>query len=212
MWGKSWRAVACAGVVALNLCAGTALASTSAPAPMQTAGTLGAGQFSWRDADAPAGPVRVLISIPLQRLFVYRGTHLIAVAAVSTGSAGHETPTGEFTVLQKAVKHRSNKYNDAPMPYMQRLTWDGVAIHAGRDPGYAASHGCVRVPLAFARKLYAATSLGAHVSVSDDASMPGLPDLTPPAPVEKAVPAPEPTDPETKATLLANQAPPQSAP
>ena len=200
-----WRAGACAGAMAIGLLATPAWASSGSEAALaEAASTLGAGQFSWNDADAPAGPVRVVVSIPLQRLFVYRGASLIAVSAVSTGSAGHETPTGEFTVLQKAVTHHSNKYNDASMPYMQRLTWDGVAIHAGRDPGYAASHGCVRVPLAFAKKLYSATSLGAHVLVTDDAGIPGLPDIAPPtpAPIDTAIP----DDPEIAATQAANLA------
>jgi lipoprotein-anchoring transpeptidase ErfK/SrfK len=76
---------------------------------------------------------------------------------VSTGKKGNETPPGVFPLLQKKVMHRSNLYNDAPMPYMQRLTWDGVALHAGRVPGYPASHGCVRLPKEFAKKLYGVT-------------------------------------------------------
>ena len=204
---SNWRVGVCAGAMAIGLLGGPAFASSNSEAALaEAATTINAGQFSWNDADAPAGPVRVVVSIPLQRLFVYRGASLIAVSAVSTGSAGHETPTGEFTVLQKAVTHRSNKYNDAPMPYMQRLTWDGVAIHAGRDPGYAASHGCVRVPLAFAKKLYAATSLGAHVSVTEDASIPGVPDIAPPTPVDPAVPNAD-ADPEVAATRAANLLP-----
>ncbi len=213
MQGIGWRAGACAGAMALSFSTSPAwAASTAGMPPVDAATTLGANRFNWRDAGAPAGPVRMVISIPLQRLFVYRGTSLIAVAAVSTGSAGHETPTGEFTVLQKAVTHRSNKYSNAPMPYMQRLTWDGVALHAGHNPGYAASHGCIRMPFAFARKLYAATRLGAHVSVTDETSMPGSPDFTPPAPIDNATPALESTDPETEATRLANQAPPVTTP
>ncbi len=203
----NWRVGVCAGAMALASLATPAFASSSSEAALADAATtLNAGQFSWNDADAPAGPVRVVVSIPLQRLFVYRGAGLIAVSAVSTGSAGHETPTGDFTVLQKAVTHHSNKYNDALMPYMQRLTWDGVAIHAGRDPGYAASHGCIRVPLAFAKKLYAATSLGAHVSVTEDASIPGLPDMTAPTPVDPVVPSVA-ADPEVAATRAANLLP-----
>jgi hypothetical protein len=197
-----------AGAITLALCA-PAHAATAAVASGEltaAAATLGAGEYSWDGAAAPfaAGPVTVVVSIPLQQLFVYRGAQLIAVSAVSTGSPGHETPVGEFTVLQKDVSHKSNRYNDAPMPYMQRLTWDGVAIHGGRDPGYPASHGCVRVPLAFARRLYAITSLGAHVSVVDDATAPGLPDdYMRLAPLGDAASA---ADPETDATRDANLA------
>jgi hypothetical protein len=76
---------------------------------------------------------------------------------VSTGRRGHVTPSGVFPILQKQVWHRSNKYSNAPMPYMQRLTWTGIAMHAGRLPGYAASHGCIRLPYGMARDLYALT-------------------------------------------------------
>ncbi|MDO7841807.1 L,D-transpeptidase family protein [Sphingomonas immobilis] len=114
---------------------------------------LSAGDFVWDSAHkvpANATGTRIVISIADQKLYVYRGATLLAVSAVSTGKPGHDTPTGEFKILQKQVDHKSSLYDDAPMPYMQRLTWDGVAIHAGRDPGFADSHGCVRVPLAFA--------------------------------------------------------------
>ncbi len=170
-----------------------------------TAAALGAGQFAWGVTPARGKPVTIVISLPLQQLFVYRGDALIAVSAVSTGSRGHETPAGEFTILQKDVDHRSNKYSDAPMPYMERLTWDGIAIHGGRDPGYPASHGCVRVPLAFARQLYAITSMGAHVAIIDDASAPGLPvDYAATLAAAKSAARVAAIDPETEATRAAN--------
>ena len=98
---------------------------------------------------------------------------------VSTGSDGHETPVGDFTILEKQVFHRSNLYSDAPMPYMQRLTWDGIALHAGQLPGYPASHGCIRLPKAFARQLFDLTSMGGAVSVVDfHADLPPI-DLAP---------------------------------
>ena len=90
------------------------------------------------------------------------------VSTVSTGKKGHETPTGVFTILQKNKDHRSNLYDDAPMPYMQRLTWDGIALHSGNLPGYPASHGCVRMPDGFAKRLFAETELGMTVIVSND--------------------------------------------
>lgn len=102
---------------------------------------------------------------------VYRDGALIAASAISTGSLGRETPTGVFTVLEKQVMHRSTTYDDAPMPYMQRLTSKGIAIHAGDLPGYAASHGCIRLPNEFAKKLYRITQVGTPVMITDDAEI-----------------------------------------
>lgn len=113
-----------------------------------------------------AGPVRVLVSIPQQRLWVFRGRELVATSPVSTGKSGHETPTGRFRILQKRVEHYSNRYDNAPMPYMQRLTDYGIALHGGRLPGYPASHGCIRLPHRFARRLYNLTDYGTQVTVT----------------------------------------------
>jgi len=162
------------------------------------------GDFLWND-DAASQPkasdVRIVVSIPDQKMYVYRGARLMAVSAVSTGKPGHDTPTGDFKILQKQVKHRSNLYNDASMPYMQRITWDGVAIHAGRDPGYAASHGCVRVPIAFAKRLYAITRLGAAVTVTDVSLAADAP--SPPLDAEDLGLPPAPQDPAPEATEIA---------
>ena len=143
-----------------------ALASDGVGAAMVegVAASLAPNQYVWTEA-ASTDPVRIVISIPDQRAYVYRGEQLVAASSVSTGKGGKETPSGTFTVLQKQVDHKSTLYNSAPMPWMQRLTWDGVAIHAGNNPGYAASHGCVRVPMAFAKKLYAITAVGTQVTV-----------------------------------------------
>jgi hypothetical protein len=130
------------------------------------------GEYLWAATIAPAGPVLAIVSLPVQRMYVYRNGLLIAVTTVSTGTKGRETPTGVFTVLQKKVKHNSNLYNSAPMPYMQRLTWDGIAMHAGHLPGYAASHGCVRLPMAFAKQLYGVTKLGMTVVITDQQAVP----------------------------------------
>jgi len=130
---------------------------------------LRTGGFLWQEEEA-AGQVRIVIDRSQQRAFVYRGEQLIGVSTVSTGKKGHITPLGTFTILQKAARHRSNKYSNAPMPFMQRLTWDGIALHAGPLPGYAASHGCIRLPWAFAKKLFAETSLGVIVDVVDGGS------------------------------------------
>lgn len=141
---------------------------------VDAAATLTAGRHLWHE-DATLGSVSILISIPDQRAYVFRGETLIAVSTVSTGKDGKETPVGVFTILQKKAMNRSNLYDGAPMPFMQRLTWDGIAIHAGRNPGFPASHGCIRVPADFAKKLYAATELGAVVEVTDLPVVEGTP-------------------------------------
>jgi hypothetical protein len=125
------------------------------------------GQFIWNGDLAPEGPMTVIVHLPTQRAFVYRNGVRIGVTTVSTGKAGHKTPTGIFTILQKNKDHKSNLYNNAPMPYMQRLTWDGIALHAGNLPGYPASHGCIRMPMAFSKQLFEASSMGMTVVVTD---------------------------------------------
>jgi len=134
--------------------------------------SLKPGQFIWAPDVAPDGPVMIIVSLATQRAYVYRNGVMIGVTTVSTGKEGHETPTGVFTVLQKAKDHKSNLYNSAPMPFMQRLTWDGIALHAGNLPGYPASHGCIRMPMAFARQLYNVTQLGLTVVITDAATVP----------------------------------------
>src|SRR5688572_20521048 len=129
--------------------------------------SLDPGEFVWQPERAQEGAVEVVVSIPLQRAYVYRGGTLIGVTTVSTGRRGHETPTGTFNILQKRREHYSNLYNNAPMPFMQRLTWGGVALHAGQIPGRPASHGCVRLPLDFARQLFSVTQVGASVHILD---------------------------------------------
>ena len=148
-----------------------AAAAEPAPAAVEQA-VLRPGEFVWQPERSPAGEVEIVVSIPLQRAYVYRGGTLIGVTTVSTGKPGHRTPTGKFDILQKHARHFSNKYNNAPMPYMQRLTWDGVALHAGQIPGHPASHGCVRLPLAFARQLFDVTRIGAAVHVVDQSPAP----------------------------------------
>jgi len=118
---------------------------------------------------AIAAGLRLVVSLPEQRIYVIRQGNLITTSIVSTGMRGHVTPTGTFTILGKAVKHRSNIYSNAPMPYMQRLTNGGIALHAGHVPGYPASHGCIRLPLAFARQLYAMTDWTTRVIITREA-------------------------------------------
>jgi hypothetical protein len=105
-------------------------------------------------------------------MYVYRNGVRIGRSTVSTGKPGKRTPTGVFTVLQKKVQHESNIYKGAKMPHMQRLTWSGIAMHAGQLPGYPASHGCVRLPEDFAEKLYSVTSNGTTVIIADNNSAP----------------------------------------
>lgn len=153
--------------------------------PASAASAVAPGRYVWRDdAAAAAGPLRVLVSLPLQIAFVFKGSVLVGVSSVSSGIAGHDTPTGTFTILQKDKDHKSSIYDDAPMPYMLRLTWDGVALHAGKVTGEPASHGCVRLPAAFARKLFGIAELGATVSVVDE-----VPDFVQQAPAPETGPA-----------------------
>ncbi len=134
------------------------------------ADVLAPGEFVWTPERAAPGQVVIVVSLPEQRAHVYRNGVRIGVSTVSTGTATHPTPTGTFEILQKKRMNYSNLYNNAPMPFMQRLTWDGIALHAGKIPGYPASHGCVRLPLAFAEKLYAETERGMLVVIADEAS------------------------------------------
>ena len=101
------------------------------------------GEFLWMGEAVSTGPVAMVVSITEQRAYVYRNGILIGATTVSTGRPGHLTPTGVFTVLQKQKEHRSTIYDGAPMPYMERLTWGGVALHACGLPGYPESHGCI---------------------------------------------------------------------
>lgn len=145
-------------------------ANASSPAEFaRMAGRLKPGEWVWSPAISPAGPLLVYVDLSRQLATVYRNGVRIAVSTISSGKAGHETPTGVFTILQKDADHRSSIYNSAPMPFQQRLTWDGVALHAGGLPGYPESHGCVHLPYDFSRQLFAITSLGATVVISGSA-------------------------------------------
>ncbi|MFB9261991.1 L,D-transpeptidase family protein [Bradyrhizobium erythrophlei] len=114
----------------------------------------------------PQGPLVIAVSIETQRVRVYDANGLFAESPVSTGMKGHSTPMGVFSIIQKHKFHHSNIYSGAPMPYMQRITWSGVAMHAGVLPGYPASHGCIRMPMAFAMKMWNWTKMGARVIVT----------------------------------------------
>jgi lipoprotein-anchoring transpeptidase ErfK/SrfK len=118
------------------------------------------------ESSKPQGPLIIAISIEQQKLWVYDANGIYAETPVSTGMRGHSTPMGVFSVIQKHKLHHSNIYSNAPMPFMQRITWSGVAIHAGVLPGYPASHGCIRMPMAFAAKMWNWTKMGARVIVT----------------------------------------------
>lgn len=174
----------------LALCVGLLTSSQAMPQPSfhtkgtptgQATGPLKPGEYWWQPQLSPSGPVVALVSIPQQTMHVYRNGILIGRSTVSSGTKSNATPGGVFSILEKKQTHRSKKYDDAPMPYMQRLTWSGIAMHSGKLPGYAASHGCIRLPYDFSQLLYTATSKGGTVVVGDGktptphfASNPGL--------------------------------------
>jgi len=153
----------------------------------------------------PQGPLIISVSIAQQKLRIYDANGLFAETPVSTGMPGHPTPMGVFSIIQKQKFHRSNIYSGAPMPFMQRITWSGVAMHAGVLPGYPASHGCIRMPPAFAVRMYNWTRMGARVIVT-----PG--DVTPASfshpllAAVKVVPQPVAVE-ETKADVVPARAP-----
>jgi hypothetical protein len=135
---------------------------------VETVLKLRPGQYVWAPEIAPRGPTLLIVNLKTQRTVLFRNGVPIAASTVSTGRPGYSTPTGVFTILQKRVEHYSSTYDNAPMPYMQRLTWRGIALHAGRLPGYPASHGCIRLPHGFAKLLYGVTTLGMTVIITDD--------------------------------------------
>lgn len=160
-------------LIALGFLACLAASAAAQPAThrklsvIEKAAELSPGQFIWEPQAASAGPVSLVIHLTRQRVVLYRGGEPIAASTISSGSKGRETPIGVFTILQKAVEHRSRTYDNASMPYMQRLTAQGVAMHAGNLPGYPASHGCIRLPKEFAKLLYGVTALGTVVVITD---------------------------------------------
>lgn len=119
-------------------------------------------------ADDPGRRLQIVVSKDTQSLTVYDGSKVVGTSRVSTGKAGHSTPTGIFSILEKRKYHESNIYSNSPMPFMQRLTWSGIALHESKHvPAWPASHGCVRLPSAFAKSLFGMTERGVHVIISD---------------------------------------------
>lgn len=139
---------------------------------LEVAAGLKPGEYVWAPELSTQGSALLVVNLASQRAVLFRNGVPIAASTVSTGKEGHETPTGVFTILQKRKEHYSNLYNNAPMPNMQRLTWDGIALHAGNLPGYPASHGCIRLPMDFSKLLFDVTSLGMTVVITSIPSVP----------------------------------------
>jgi hypothetical protein len=145
----------------------TAIAAVCALIALSADASGKAARLVEETASRDAGePIIAIVSIQSQQVTFYDADGWIVKAPVSTGTKGRETPAGVFAILQKNADHRSNLYDDAHMPHMQRLTWNGIALHGGPLPGYAASHGCVRMPYGFAEKLFDTTSIGMRVIIS----------------------------------------------
>lgn len=153
----------------------TLLAVSALAALTADAGAKQARPAPLKEATAPrdAGePIMAIVSIKTQHVTLYDAEGWILRAPVSTGTTGRETPAGIFAVVEKEKDHRSNMYDDAAMPNMQRITWNGIALHGGPLPGYAASHGCVRMPFGFAEKLFDKTRIGMRVIISPEDAEP----------------------------------------
>jgi hypothetical protein len=206
---SGWRKRALLGsVYACSLAAVMALASVSAEAKAKhepaakPAEQASKGPFG----DAPKGAVEIFVSIDQQKLHLYSDGVHVADTSVATGVPSLPTPLGVFSVIQKQIFHRSNIYSGAPMPFMQRITWSGVALHEGESIGHRASHGCIRMPREFAQRLYQFTKIGARVVVANEELRPAefadphlfvhkIPAPTPPAaPAIAATPAPASSD------------------
>jgi lipoprotein-anchoring transpeptidase ErfK/SrfK len=164
---KAWNAIAAALLLASAAPAVAQGANTSAElAFAKQADKLKPGHWVWKAEIARTGPVLVYVDLGRQLATVYRNGVRIAVSTISSGKEGYSTPTGVFTILEKDKDHFSRTYDNAPMPYQQRLTWKGVAMHAGNLPGFPASHGCIRLPMEFAKKLFEVTPMGGTVVIA----------------------------------------------
>jgi lipoprotein-anchoring transpeptidase ErfK/SrfK len=123
------------------------------------------GQYLWASAIPTDGETRIVIDRLTQTAYVYRGDKLVGVSSVSTAKQGHITPLGEWSILEKRPFYRSKKYENAPMPWMERIDQYGIALHGGGTPGYPESHGCIHLPMKFAEKLYGLTKIGTKVLI-----------------------------------------------
>jgi lipoprotein-anchoring transpeptidase ErfK/SrfK len=123
------------------------------------------GEYVWAATAPREGDSRIVVDLLTQMAYVYRGDKLIGASSMSSAKTGHITPFGYWTILEKRPFYRSKKYDNAPMPFMQRIDDYGIAFHGGVNPGYPASHGCMRLPMKFAEKLYGVTKLGTKVVI-----------------------------------------------
>ena len=123
------------------------------------------GEYLWAAAAPATGDTRIVVDLLTQMTYVYRGEKLLGASSMSSAKTGHITPYGNWTILEKRPFYRSKKYDNAPMPFMQRIDDYGIAFHGGANPGYPASHGCIRLPMKFAEKLYGVTKLGTKVII-----------------------------------------------
>ncbi len=153
-----------------GMAAGLALA---APLPAQASNSQDHPDTT-QQVTAPENPLSLIISLVDQTIDVYRGIELVDSSRISSGQTGYESPTGIFSILQKRRFHRSNIYSNAPMPFMQRLTWSGIALHGGRVPNQPASRGCIRLPMPFAEMLFGLTERSAHVIITYDKTRPEI--------------------------------------
>ena len=129
-------------------------------------------KYEWHPENSTSGPVLIVVDLDAQEALVYRNGVEIAKTPVSTGRAGHRTPTGIFQILNKDADHHSSTYNNASMPFSERLTWSGIALHAGGLPGYPSSHGCIHLPYSFAKKLFTVTHKGTTVVITEKGHVP----------------------------------------
>jgi len=123
------------------------------------------GEYLWAASVPAEGETRIVVDLLTQMTYVYRGDQLLGASSMSSAKTGHVTPYGNWTILEKRPFYRSKKYDNAPMPFMQRIDSYGIAFHGGANPGYPASHGCIRLPMKFAEKLYGLTKLGSKVVI-----------------------------------------------
>lgn len=166
------RVAICALLLAVTPLPFAATAVSAGPSTASAAGVpLKPGYWQWSDTGGNE-PLLVVVNLATQRAAVFRGEERVGLSVISSGKDGKETPTGVFPILEKREKHVSNLYH-VPMPYMQRLTWDGIALHAGRAIGKPLSRGCIRFPAGFARALFQVTRRGTTVVVVDEPAFDG---------------------------------------
>ena len=166
---KLCRVFAFACLLAVTSAAPALASGSKVSSPLQLAkqaDKLKAGEWVWAGKIAPTGPILVYVDLGRQRATVYRNGVRIGVTTISSGKDGYDTPTGVFTILEKDEDHHSRTYENASMPYTLRLTWKGVAMHAGNLPGFPASHGCVRLPMEFAKLLFSNMPMGGTVVIA----------------------------------------------